>query len=137
MGAQAKQLKGERGCVVIVSIPSTDFGAGAAGCAATRLLMRLALDRFVCAFFSIAFSPSRCASSSILTRLGPHIDLTTSGDGFWRPERAADIAGMFERFIAPLVRGTHRTHHGVDRRYFWHQSCGSVHDLLDQIIASG
>ena len=44
---------------------------------------------------------------------------------------------MFERFIAPYFAARIARTKQLTGGYFWHHSCGSVVDLLDQIIACG
>jgi len=92
---------------------------------------------FVRAFFDQVFAIQMQVIEQYYTVLGPYIDLTTSGDDFGAQMGPLLSPDTFESLIAPYFTARiARTRHLADC-WFWHHSCGSVFDLLDQIIDCG
>jgi len=69
--------------------------------------------------------------------LGPHIDLTISGDDFGMQQSPIISPEMFGKFIAPYFSERIRLTKEIAKCPYWHHSCGSIFDLLDQIIDCG
>jgi uroporphyrinogen decarboxylase len=69
--------------------------------------------------------------------LGPYIDLTTSGDDFGMQTGPLLSPGMYADLVAPYFRERIRRTKEIAGCWFWHHSCGSVHALLDEMIACG
>lgn len=69
--------------------------------------------------------------------LGPYIDLTISGDDFGMQQGPMVSPAMFAELIVPWFRERIRHTKEVGECIYWHHSCGSIHDLLDQIIGCG
>lgn len=69
--------------------------------------------------------------------LGPFIDLTTSGDDFGMQLGPILSPAMFADMIVPWFRERIRETKSIADCHYWHHSCGSIFDLLDQIIACG
>lgn len=69
--------------------------------------------------------------------LGPHIDLTISGDDFGMQQSPIISPEMFGEFIAPYFKERIRLTKEIANCIYWHHSCGSIFDLLDQIIDCG
>ena len=136
---QAKQLRAEGRYVVVGEHPV--FGILELGCwmcGYDDFLMRLAADPdFVLRFFDPRLRHPDARRRAILRRPGPHIDLTTSGDDFGGQNGPLISPRMFARFIAPYFAARIARTKQLTGGYFWHHSCGSVVDLLDQIIACG
>jgi uroporphyrinogen decarboxylase len=109
--AQAKQLKGEGRCVVIGEHPVYGIlELGCWMCGYDDFLMRLAVDPdFVLRFFDRVFAIQLRVIEPYYAALGPHIDLTTSGDDFGGQNGPLISPRMFERSARPnhCLRGGH------------------------------
>jgi uroporphyrinogen decarboxylase len=101
------------------------------------LLKMLMEPDFVRYFFEKVLEIQLRVIDQYYTVLGPYIDLTTSGDDFGMQRAPLISPEMFADLIAPyFAERINRTKEIADC-YYWHHSCGSVADLLDQIIACG
>jgi len=69
--------------------------------------------------------------------LGPYIDFTISGDDFGTQQSPIVSPTMFGEMIAPWFRERIRLTKEIARCPYWHHSCGSIFDLLDQILDCG
>jgi uroporphyrinogen decarboxylase len=136
---QAKQLRADGRYVVVGEHPV--FGILELGCwmcGYDDFLMRLAANPdFVLRFFNRVFAIQMAVVEQYYAVLGPHIDLTTSGDDFGGQNGPLISPRMFTRFIAPYFAARIARTKQLTGGYFWHHSCGSVVDLLDQIIGCG
>ena len=116
--AQAKQLRAEGRHVVVGEHPV--FGILELGCwmcGYDDFLMRLAADPdFVLRFFDRVFAIQMRVIEQYYSVLGPHIDLTTSGDDFGGQNGPLISPRMFAALHRPLLRSAHRPHQAVDRR---------------------
>jgi uroporphyrinogen decarboxylase len=137
--AQAEHLKNNGRYVVIGEHPVYGIlELGCWMCGYDDFLMRLAVDHdFVHRFFDRVFSIQMAVIERYYAALGPHIDLTTSGDDFGAQNGPLISPRMFERFIAPYFAARIARTRQLTGGYFWHHSCGSVFELLDQLIACG
>ncbi len=136
---QAKQLKQEGRYVVVGEHPVYGIlELGCWMCGYDDFLMRMAADPdFVRRFFDKVFEIQMRVIEQYYAVLGPYIDLTTSGDDFGSQNGPLISPRMFERFIAPPFSARIARTKQLTGSYFWHHSCGSIHDLLDQLIACG
>jgi len=137
--AQVKQLKSTGRYVVVGEHPVYGIlELGCWMCGYDDFLMRLAVDPdFVLRFFDRVFAIQMGVIEQYYSVLGPHIDLTTSGDDFGGQNGPLISPRMFTRFIAPYFAARIARIKQLTGGYFWHHSCGSVVDLLDQIIGCG
>ena len=137
--AQAHSLKHDGRYVVVAEHPV--FGILELGCwmcGYDDFLMRMAADPdFVRRFFDKVFAIQMAVSEPYYAVLGPHTDLTTSGDDFGSQGGPLISPRMFDRFIAPYFAARIARTKQLTGGYFWHHSCGSVYDLLDQFVACG
>lgn len=137
--AQAQGLKHEGRYVVVAEHPVYGIlELGCWMCGYDDFLMRMAADPdFVRRFFDKVFAIQMPVIEQYYAVLGPTTDLTTSGDDFGSQGGPLISPRMFERFIAPYFAARIARTKQLTGGYFWHHSCGSVYDLLDQIIACG
>jgi len=135
----AQRLAAEGRYVVVAEHPV--FGILELGCwmcGYDDFLMRLAADGdFVLAFFDRVYAIQLAVIEQYYAVLGPYIDLTTSGDDFGMQRGPLLSPRAFRRFIAPYFTARIARTKALAGCYFWHHSCGSVTDLLDDIIACG
>ena len=137
--AQAKGLKRDNRYVAVAEHPVYGIlELGCWMCGYDDFLMRLAADPdFVRRFFDRVFAIQMAVIERYYAVLGPLTDLTTSGDDFGGQTGPLISPRMFERFIAPYFAARISRTKQLTGGYFWHHSCGSVFDLLDQLIACG
>jgi uroporphyrinogen decarboxylase len=137
--AQAQRLRADGRYVVVGEHPV--FGILELGCwmcGYDDFLMRMASDPdFVLRFFDRVFAIQMAVIEQYYAILGPCLDLTTSGDDFGGQNGPLISPRMFARFIAPYFTARIARTKQIAPCYFWHHSCGSVFDLLDQILACG
>lgn len=69
--------------------------------------------------------------------LGPYIDLTISGDDFGMQQSPIISPETFAKMIAPYFKERIKLTKEIGQCIYWHHSCGSIFDLLDQIIDCG
>ncbi len=137
--AEAKGLKHDGRYIVVGEHPVYGIlELGCWMCGYDDFLMRLAVDPdFVLRFFDRVYAIQSGIIEQYYSVLGPHIDLTTSGDDFGGQNGPLISPRMFERFIAPYFAARIARTKQLTGGFFWHHSCGSVTDLLDQIIGCG
>lgn len=137
--ADAQRLAAEGRYVVVAEHPV--FGVLELGCwmcGYDDFLIRLAADPdFVCAFFDRVYAIQLAVIEQYYAALGRYIDLTTSGDDFGMQRGPLLSPRAFRRFVAPYFAARIARTKELAGCYFWHHSCGSVTDLLDDIIACG
>jgi uroporphyrinogen decarboxylase len=107
-------------------------------CGYSEFQLKLASDvDFVRCFFDKVLAIQMAVIEQYYSVLGPYIDLTTSGDDFGTQRGPILSPGMFESLIAPYYKARiHRTKE-LGQCYYWHHTCGSVFQLLDNIIDCG
>lgn len=76
-------------------------------------------------------------SRQYYTVLGPHIDLTTSGDDFGTQLGLLISPDMWADMIAPYFTERIRLTKDIADCYYWHHSCGAISELLGQMIDCG
>jgi uroporphyrinogen decarboxylase len=107
-------------------------------CGYDDFLMRLAGDQdFVRDFFDRVLSIQLTIIDEYYSVLGPYIDLTTSGDDFGMQLGPLLSPRQFASLVAPYFAERIQRTKQIARCYYWHHTCGSVVELLDQIIACG
>ena len=106
-------------------------------CGYDDFLLRLAADTdFVHSLFDKLLDIQLVVAEQYYSVLGPYIDLTTSGDDFGSQNGPLLSPAMFESLIAPYFSERIKRTKELAQCYFWHHSCGSVVELLDQIIGN-
>ncbi len=137
--AQAKQLRQEGRYVVVGEHPVYGIlELGCWMCGYDDFLTRMACDTdFVHRFFDKVFEIQLRVIEQYYAVLGPYIDLTTSSDDFGSQNGPLISPRMFGCLIAPYFAARISRTRQLTGSAFWHHSCGSVFDLLDQIIACG
>lgn len=107
-------------------------------CGYDDFLLRLALDPdFVHAFLDRYFAIQMRVIEQYYGAVGEYADLTMSGDDFGTQSGPLMSPSMFREFIAPYFRERIARTKAIGPRYYWHHSCGSIADLLEDIIACG
>jgi uroporphyrinogen decarboxylase len=136
---RAKYLKEQDEYIVIAEHPV--FGILELGCwmcGYDDFLIRLACDPdFVFKFFDIVFEIQMKIIDQYYSALSPYIDLTTSGDDFGMQSGPLISPEMFARYITPYFSERISHTKSLAKCLYWHHTCGSVVDLLDQIIECG
>jgi len=136
---RAKKLHEEGRYVVIAEHPY--YGILELGmwmCGYGDFLMRMALEPdFVKVFFDTVCQLQLKVAEQYYSVLGPYIDLTTSGDDFGTQRAPMISPAMFDELISPYFSARIARTKQLADCYYWHHSCGSVHDLLDNLISCG
>lgn len=136
---RAKSLKEQDEYVIVAEHPI--FGILELGCwmcGYDDFLIRLACDpEFVFNFFDKVFEIQMKIIDQYYPALGPYIDLTTSGDDFGMQTGPLISPEMFARYVAPYFSERISQTKSLAKCLYWHHSCGSVVDLLDQLIDCG
>jgi uroporphyrinogen decarboxylase len=138
--SRAKRLRSLDRHVVVAGHPV--FGVLELGCwmcGYDDFLLKMADDPdFVKAFFDRVLEIQLAVIEQYYRALGPFIDVTTSGDDFGMQMGPLLSPAMFDKFVAPcLSERIRRTKALAPGCHYWHHSCGSVFDLVDQLIACG
>jgi len=136
---QAGRLKEQGKYIVIAEHPVYGIlELGCWMCGYEDFLIRTAGEPdFVRAFFDKVFAIQMQVIEQYYTALGPYIDLTTSGDDFGAQMGPLISPDTFESLIAPYFAARIARTRQLADCWFWHHSCGSVFDLLDQILDCG
>jgi uroporphyrinogen decarboxylase len=136
---QAKFLKEQNKYVVVAEHPI--FGILELGCWMCGFddffLKMLMEPDFVHLFFEKYLEIQLSIIEQYYSVLGPYIDLTTSGDDFGTQSAPFISPDMFETFISPYFSERIKRTKELSKCYYWHHSCGSVVDLIDEIIKCG
>jgi len=107
-------------------------------CGFDDLLWRMAGDKpFVHKLFGILLKLQKAFIEPYYRAVGPYIHLTTSGDDFGTQIAPFISVSAFRELIEPYFAERIAYTHEFTSAYFWHHTCGSVYDLLPDIIASG
>jgi len=136
---RAKELRKQDKYVVVAAHPY--FGVLELGmwlCGYDGFLLRLALDPdFVKTFFRIICDLQLKIAKQYYSALGPYIDVTTSGDDFGMQLSPMLSPKMFDELIAPIFSERIAETKKIAKCYYWHHSCGSVYDLIENLISCG
>jgi uroporphyrinogen decarboxylase len=136
---RAKKLHEQGKYVVIAEHPY--YGILELGmwlCGYDEFLIRLAIDQdFVKTFFEKITQLQLKIAQQYYTVLGPYIDLTTSGDDFGTQRAPMISPEMFDKLITPYFSERIRKTKELANCYYWHHSCGSVYDLMENLLACG
>lgn len=136
---QARQLRQEGRYVVVAEHPL--FGILELGCwmcGYSEFLLRMAMEPdFVKTFFDKFLHIQLSVIEQYYPPLAPYIDLTTSGDDFGTQGGPFISPKMFANLIAPYFSSRITRTKELAHCYYWHHSCGSVYELLDQFITCG
>jgi uroporphyrinogen decarboxylase len=136
---RAKEWHDDGRFVVVAGHPV--FGVLELGCwmcGYDDFLLRMALEPdFVRAFFDKVWAVQAPVIEQYYAALGPHVDLTTSGDDFGTQNGPLVSPAMFDDLIAPVFAERVRRTKERAGCFYWHHSCGSVAGLLDRIIDCG
>lgn len=136
---RAKFLKQQNRHVVVAEHPV--FGILELGCwmcGFDDFLVKMLMDPdFIKLFSEKVFALQLAIIEQYYSVLGPYIDLTTSGDDFGTQNAPLISPELFETFISPYFSERIKRTKELGQCYYWHHTCGSVFDLLDQIIDCG
>jgi uroporphyrinogen decarboxylase len=107
-------------------------------CGFDDFLARIAGDRpFVYKLFAKLLALQKAFIQPYYTALGPYIHLTTSGDDFGTQAGPFMSPRAFRNTVLPYFRERIAFTRQFTRGYFWHHTCGSVYDLLPDLIEAG
>ena len=136
---KAKHLRDEDRFVVVGEHPV--FGILEMGCwmcGYEDFLARILIDPdFVLAFFETFFLIQSSIIEQYYGAIGEYIDLTISGDDFGMQLGSMVSPAMFREFIAPFFSKRIQLTKKLASCYYWHHTCGSVVELLSDIIDCG
>jgi uroporphyrinogen decarboxylase len=137
--AQARELQREGHYVVAALHPVYGIlELGCWMCGYSEFLLKMAMEPdFVRSFFDRIVHIQMGVIDQYYSALGGYIDLTTSGDDFGTQGGPFMSPRMFQRLIAPYFSTRIQRTKELAHCYFWHHSCGSVFELLDQLITCG
>lgn len=137
--AEAKRLREEDRYVVLAQHPV--LGIMELGCwmfGYDEYLYNLAAEPdLIRRFNDIVLDIQLRITDQYYAALGPYIDLTISGDDFGMQQGPLVSPQMFADLIVPWFRERIRRTKEVGDCIYWHHSCGSIYELLDQIIDCG
>jgi uroporphyrinogen decarboxylase len=107
-------------------------------CGFDDFLYRLAGDRpFVKAIFDKLLALQKALIEPYYQAIGPYIHLTTSGDDFGTQTGPFMAPAMFRSLIKPYFAERIAFTKQFTPAFFWHHSCGSVYDLLPDLLDAG
>lgn len=107
-------------------------------CGFDDFLARIACDRpFVVKFFDKLLSLQQAIVEPYYKAVGPYIHLTTSGDDFGTQAGPFMSPRAFRETVKPYLTERIAFTKQFTNAYFWHHSCGSVYDLLPDLLEAG
>ena len=107
-------------------------------CGFDDLLARLVNDRpFVFHLFDILLQQQKAVIEPYYRAVGPFIHLTTSGDDFGTQTGPFMSPRCFRETIKPYLAERIAYTRQFTQGYFWHHTCGSVYDLLPDLLDAG
>lgn len=114
------------------------FELGCWMCGFDDFLIKMALDEpFIKKFFEIILEYQRKISEYYYSKVGPYIHYTSSGDDFATQNSLFISPEMFRSLIKPYFKERIGFTKKLTKAAFLHHSCGSVHDIIDDMIDSG
>jgi uroporphyrinogen decarboxylase len=136
---QAKELCKQEQYVVVAEHPVYGIlELGCWMCGYDDFLCKCAADPdFVRSFFDKVLAIQLAVIEQYYSVLGPYIDLTTSGDDFGFQNGPLLSPSMFGSLVAPYFATRIKRTKELGHCTYWHHTCGSVVQLLDQIIGCG
>ncbi len=136
---RARELREQGRYVVVAGHPVYGIlELGCWMCGYDDFFLKLAADTdFVRVFFDRILEIQLAVIEQYYAALGSYIDLTTSGDDFGSQNGPLISPAMFESLIAPCFSERIRRTKEAGRCRYWHHTCGSVADLLDEIVGCG
>jgi uroporphyrinogen decarboxylase len=107
-------------------------------CGFEDFLWRMAADQpFVQAIFKRLLALQKAFIQPYYQAIGQYIHVTTSGDDFGMQTGPFMAPARFRTLIKPYFKERIDFTHGLTPAYFWHHSCGSVYDLIPDLIDAG
>ncbi|MHB9033858.1 MAG: uroporphyrinogen decarboxylase family protein [Anaerolineae bacterium] len=107
-------------------------------CGFDDMLYRMAGDKpFVHKLFTILLKLQKALIEPYYRAVGPYIHLTTSGDDFGTQKGPFISPAAFRELIKPYFKERITYTHTFTSAYFWHHTCGSVFDLLPDLLDCG
>lgn len=136
---QAKKLREDTDYVICAEHPVYGiFELGCWMCGFEDFLMKMALEQdFVRYFFDKILDYQKQVIERYYGALGQYIHYTSSGDDFATQENLFFSTQMFKDLIKPCFKERIRYTKQFTKAAFLHHSCGSVFDLIDDLIDCG
>jgi uroporphyrinogen decarboxylase len=107
-------------------------------CGFDDFLARIAGDRpFVFKLFDKLVSLQKAVVAPYYQALGSYIHLTTSGDDFGTQAGPFMSPRAFRETVKPYLAERIAFTRQFTGAYFWHHTCGSVYDLLPDLLEAG
>ena len=114
------------------------FELGCWMCGFDDFLLKMAIDPdFVNRFFEIVLSYQKRIIEIYYGAIGNYIHYTTSGDDFATQDSLFFSKEMFKTFITPYFKERIDHTKNLTSAAFLHHSCGSVFEIIDELIACG
>ncbi len=137
--AEARRLWEETDYVVVAEHPVYGvFELACWMCGFDDILWRLASDRpFVHRLFQKLLALQKEFIRPYYQAVGCYIHLTTSGDDFGTQRGPFMAPAAFHELVRPYLAERIAFTHEFTDAYFWHHTCGSVYDLLPDLIEAG
>jgi len=137
--AEARRLWEETDYVVVAEHPVYGvFELACWMCGFDDFLWRLAGDRpFVHRLFAKLLELQKAFIEPYYRAVGDYIHLTTSGDDFGTQTGPFLSPAAFRELIKPYFAERIAFTRQFTSAYFWHHTCGSVYDLLPDLIDAG
>ncbi|NLV74434.1 MAG: methyltransferase [Chloroflexi bacterium] len=138
-GQRARALMADTDVVVVAEHPVYGvFELGCWMCGFDDMLWRMAGDKpFVIKLFGILLELQKAFIKPYYQALGSNIHLTTSGDDLGTQIGPFLSPASFRELIAPFFSERIAYTREFTPALFWHHTCGSVYDLLPDLIACG
>ncbi len=136
---EARRLWEETEYVVVAEHPVFGvFELACWMCGFDDLLWRLASDRpFVHALFGKLLELQKAFIAPYYQAVGPYVHLTTSGDDFGTQNGPFMSPQMFRELVVPYFAERIAYTREFTSAYYWHHTCGSVFDLVPDLIDAG
>ena len=136
---EARRLWEETDYVVVAEHPVYGvFELACWMCGFDDILWRLAGDRpFIHRLFQKLLGLQKAFIRPYYQAVGPYIHLTTSGDDFGTQTGPFMAPATFRELVKPYFAERIAFTRQFTAGYFWHHTCGSVYDLLPDLIDAG
>jgi uroporphyrinogen decarboxylase len=136
---QARMLYQNTGYVVVAEHPVYGVLELACWmCGFDDFLARIAGDRpFVFKLFDKLLELQKAFIAPYYQAVGPYIHLTTSGDDFGTQAGPFMSPRAFRETVKPYFTERIAFTRQYTQAYFWHHTCGSVYDLLPDLLEAG
>ena len=137
--ARAKRLYEETDYVICADLPVYGvFELGCWMCGFEHFMIQMALNPgFIEKFSEIYWKYQKRVTEIYYSELGKYIHYTASGDDFATQSNLFVSKEMFQKLIKPYLAMRIEYTKQFTNAAFLHHSCGSVYDIIDDLIDAG